>query len=177
MGLTVVVTEMTTDPEASKERIAAMTPSNSEQAEGWNAGIGVGLEVMLGGLGRGLARTSSKTGTVWDSIKITQAAKPGTKIPTSFEVFTSNGNFWVHPNATKHMVELVSRRPMTTMDSQGMRMINSQAMLNSFQSAVSDAASQGIRYGEIMRVGRWELIFSQGRSSDILPVVKHALYR
>ncbi|MBO8171734.1 MAG: hypothetical protein H0Z33_07585, partial [Bacillaceae bacterium] len=44
-------------------------------------------------------------GTVWDNIKATQSLHPGTNIPKSFELSVGGSKFWVHPNATKHMVE------------------------------------------------------------------------
>ncbi|UQA60396.1 SpvB/TcaC N-terminal domain-containing protein [Polyangium aurulentum] len=111
------------------------------------------------------------TGTVWDGVKATGDLLPGTSIPKSFELATSQGSFWVHPNATKHMAEFLTRNGV----SHGTPM-NNQAMLTSFQAAVEAATTQGIRFGEMMQVGRWELIFSK-RAGDVLPVVKHALYR
>lgn len=111
-------------------------------------------------------------GSVWDSIKVTQAAKSGTAIPHSFELATAGGSFWVHPNATKHMVEYVTRNGA----SHGMTM-TSQGILTSLRASVEGAATQGVKFGEIMQVGRWELIFSEGRAADALPVLKHALYR
>ena len=52
----------------------------------------------------------------------------------------------------------------------------SQGMLTSLQSAVDTAATQGIKHGEMMNVGGWELMFNQ-RASDSLPVLMHALYK
>jgi hypothetical protein len=111
-------------------------------------------------------------GAVWDVVKPTQAVRAGTAIPKSFEVAAGASRFWVHPNATKHMAEFIARNG----PSHGMPM-NSQAMLTSFQSSVEAAVRTGIKFGEPMQVGRWELIFSVGRSGDALPVIKHALYR
>ncbi|WP_248946676.1 hypothetical protein [Serratia silvae] len=54
--------------------------------------------------------------------------------------------------------------------------VGSQAMLTSFREAVNQATAQGIKYGEMMNVGRWELIFSKGRPGEVLSVIKHALY-
>jgi len=113
----------------------------------------------------------SKTGTVWDDIKITQPIIENTKIPKSFELTANGEKFWVHPNATKHMVEYTTK---TT--THGMPM-KSQTLLESFQGSVSGAVNKGIKYDEIMNVGNWELIFSKGRSGDLLPVIKHAVYR
>ena len=110
--------------------------------------------------------------TVWDNIKITQPMYDGTKIPKSFELTAGGEKFWVHPNGTKHMVEYITRNPM----SHGMP-INSQTLLSSFQNSVSSAVKQGIKYDEIINVGNWELIFSKARGDGLLPVIKHAVYR
>jgi RHS repeat-associated protein len=145
--------------------------SELEAAEARIVGALEGPAAAAPGPGASL-QAAEATGTVWDAIKVTQAAKPGTTIPHSFELATSGGRFWVHPNATKHMVEYVTRNGA----SHGMP-INSQAMLTSLQGSVEAAAQQGIRFGEAMQVGRWELVFSQGRAGDALPVLKHALYK
>ncbi len=58
----------------------------------------------------------------------------------------------MHPNATKHMAEYLTRNGFSHSAPVG-----SQAMLKSFQQSVNKAASQGIKYGEMMQVGRWEL--------------------
>lgn len=115
---------------------------------------------------------SNPNKSVWDNIKITQPIYNGTKIPKSFELVASGEKFWVHPNGTKHMVEYITRNPM----SHGMP-INSQTLLSSFQNSVSSAVKQGIKYDEIMNVGNWELIFSKARGDGLLPVIKHAVYR
>jgi hypothetical protein len=105
-------------------------------------------------------------------IKATQPVRAGTAIPKSFEVAAGGGRFWVHPNATKHMAEFITRNG----PSHGMPM-NSQAMLTSFKSSVEAAVKTGVKFGEPMQMGRWELIFSAGRTGDASPVIKHALYR
>jgi hypothetical protein len=117
------------------------------------------------------AAASKGTGTVWDAIKVTQAAKPGAVVPHSFELRTSAGEFWVHPNATKHMNEYLLRNgsfDVTPMAIQG--------MLTSLQSAVDAAATQGVKRREKMNFGGWELMFDQ-RAGDSLPVLMHAVYR
>ncbi len=81
-------------------------------------------------------------------------------------------NTWVHPNATMHLAEFVLRNG----PSHGLPM-GSQAMLSSLRGAVRGAAKQGIQYGKMMNVGGWELMFSPGRSAELLPVLKHALFR
>ncbi|WP_352230666.1 ribonuclease YeeF family protein [Bacillus subtilis] len=112
------------------------------------------------------------SGTVWDNIKITQPIYKGTRIPKSFELKANGEQFWVHPNGTKHMVEYIKRDAAT----HGMPM-NSQTLLSSFQNSVKKAVKQGVKYDEIMNVGNWELIFSKPRGDDLLPVIKHAVYR
>ena len=111
------------------------------------------------------------TGTVFDSIKATQPAIPGTSIPKSFELNVNGQTVWVNPNATKHMGEYLTRNGLSHSTTEG-----SQAMLSSLHSAIGDASSQGLKFNEKMQIGRWELIFSQ-RPTDPYPVLKHALYK
>lgn len=110
--------------------------------------------------------------TVWGNIKITQPFYDGTKIPKSFELAVDGGEFWVHPNGTKHMVEYITRDATT----HGMP-INSQTLLSSFENSVKKAVNEGVKYEEIMNIGNWELIFSKPRGDGLLPVIKHAVYR
>ena len=112
-----------------------------------------------------------QSGTVFDSIKATQAVIPGTSIPKSFELNVDGKTIWVNPNATKHMGEYLTRNGLSYSTTDG-----SQAMLTSLQSAVKDAFLQGLKFNEKVQVGRWELVFSQ-RSTDPYPVLKHALYK
>lgn len=49
-------------------------------------------------------------------------------------------------------------------------------MLESLASAVDAAEASGIRYGEIMEIDEWELIFERTGKNGPLPVIKHAVY-
>jgi RHS repeat-associated protein len=120
---------------------------------------------------RGPPKAAGESGTVWDHITATQPECAGTAVPKSFEVTAGGSRFWVHPNATKHMAEFITRNGTSHMQ------MNSQAMLTSFQASVEAAVRTGVQYGKPMQMGRWELIFSAGRPGDALPVIKHALYR
>ncbi|WLR41719.1 hypothetical protein LC087_12705 [Bacillus carboniphilus] len=122
--------------------------------------------------GVGFAKSTAKNKTVWNKIKATQPVNPGTNIPKSFEMSTDNGKFWVHANATKHMVEYSETRYY----SHG-RGMTEQGMLKSFNSAVEHAPVQGIKFEEIMNIDQWELIFSKPRGPGQFPVVKHAVFR
>ena len=51
----------------------------------------------------------AKTNTVWDNIKTTQKNNNGSNIPKSFELNLGNKKYWVHPNATKHMMEYLNK--------------------------------------------------------------------
>lgn len=113
---------------------------------------------------------SSKAKTVWDSIKATQPVYEGTQIPKSFEMVVGNQKFWVHPNASEHMFEYVTRRLTHSIN------INSQEIMTSFQGAVNKAVMQGIKYEERITIGNWEFIFSAPRGEGLLPVIKHAQY-
>ncbi|MEO0684157.1 MAG: RHS repeat-associated core domain-containing protein, partial [Cyanobacteria bacterium J06649_11] len=129
---------------------------------------GIGAARVFRGV---ILETHLKTVPVWKLITITQASTSRTLIPHSFKMFTSRGSFWVAPNATKHMVQYAK----VVKFSHGQLVIQ-QAMLSSFNRAVSAAARQGIKYNQVMNVGGWELIFSPARQAGQLPVIKHALY-
>ncbi len=130
--------------------------------------------VVTGALASGASAASAagKTGTVWGAIKATQPNRAGTMIPRSFEIGVDAARFWVHPNATKHMAEYVLRFGVTNS-----KPIASQAVLTSFRSAVNTAARRGIQNGDVMQVGRWNIRLGDGAAGDVLPVIKHALYK
>lgn len=110
---------------------------------------------------------AAKTGTVWDSIKATQPVWEGTTIPRSFELTTDAGKFWVHGNATEHMAEYALGKAGSAM--------GTQAQLTNLQAAVQAAAGQGIQYGQMVKVGGWELIFGAPKQAGQLPAIIHAL--
>jgi hypothetical protein len=127
--------------------------------------------VRTGATTEAASAVETGTGTVWDHVKVTQAAKPGEVVPHSFELNTPAGKVWVHPHGTKHINEYLLRNGV----SHGTP-VASQEMLTSLQSAVYTATKGGIKLREMMNVGNWELMFSQ-RASDPLPVLMHALYK
>jgi RHS repeat-associated protein len=108
--------------------------------------------------------------TIWNAIKGTQPVYKGTVIPRSFELTVGKIKFWVHPNATEHMYEYIMRNISHSLPLRG------QTILSSFEAAVNAAIQRGIVYGKIIRIGNWELIFSEAREIGNLPVIKHALY-
>jgi RHS repeat-associated protein len=99
----------------------------------------------------------------------TQQIEPGTIIPRSFVLSTQSGaRFWVHPNVTEHFVEYLTRTGISFTDP-----VRNQAMLKDFVSTVEMAVNRGVRYGETMQVGRWEITFGM-EPRDQLPVIYHA---
>jgi hypothetical protein len=93
----------------------------------------------------------------------------GTLIPKSFELRADRGaRFWVHPNVTEHFSEYLTRFGVSPTDP-----VRNQLMLTDFISAVNMAVNRGIRYGEIMNVGRWE-IGVDVRIGNELPTIYHA---
>jgi hypothetical protein len=108
------------------------------------------------------------TGTVWDDVEATADFLPNTSIPATFTITSGGQRFWVNSNATKHMQEYLraSGNPLA-----------SQAMLTSFQAAVTDVVNSGsLKMGELIKVGDWELKFAQS-ARDEFPVIIHALYK
>ncbi len=124
---------------------------------------------------RGLFRRRA-TGTVWDSIVPTQPPYPGTAIPRSFTMTTQNGRFWVHGNVTEHLAERALANLARGVPSRAVN-VSTQAQLTSLQAAIGTAARQGIQYGQMIRVGNWELIFAAPRQSGQFPALIHGLYR
>ncbi len=121
-----------------------------------------------------IAKEKTVTGTVWDSIKATDAMYKGTKIPKSFEIAAKDKKLWVHPNATEHMLEYINR---PNYRSHGIS-INSQTLLRSFEVSVEKAIKNGIPYTDKpIIIDNWELMFSPARKEGLLPVVYHAVYR
>jgi RHS repeat-associated protein len=120
--------------------------------------------------------TIYSTRTVWDDITPTQANYESTALPQSFELNTGNGfKIWVHGNATKHMAEyLYAGKYVLSRDGMGM---TAQMELTSLKAAVQSATSKGIKYGELLIEGGWELKFGLPRNPGDLPVLIHALKR
>jgi len=136
---------------------------------------GIGLVSKIGKVVK-LAKIAS-VGTVWDAIKATQASYAGLSLPRSFELLTETGRkIWVAGNGTKHIYD----DAMTALKSgRNIRSVNiaMQAQLSSLRAAVSAATKGGVKYGEQMNVGGWELIFSAPRASGQFPVLYHALMK
>jgi filamentous hemagglutinin len=146
---------------------ATRTAISVGEAEAAGAVVGMGL--------RGLA-LRGRTGTIWDAVRATQPVYEGTVIPRSFELATANTKVWVHGNATKHMAEYATsmlRRGV------GQDLVNlaSQEQIRSLQVAIEAAAAApgGVTYGQLIRVGGWELRFAAPRAADQLPALTHAL--
>ncbi len=101
---------------------------------------------------------------------------PGTTIPKYFRLKIENAEFFVNPNATKHMGEYINSRPM----SHGFPLRN-DAILASFESSVTEAVKSGawktsLDTGNPIVSNGWELIFAK-RPTDELVVIKHALMK
>ncbi|MEF2967374.1 RHS repeat-associated core domain-containing protein, partial [Paenibacillus sp. M1] len=114
-----------------------------------------------------------ETGTVWDSIKGTQPAYDGTVIPRSFEITVGNQNVWVHGNGTKHIYEEVAKKmKVPGIDPK----YYSQLLLDDFSGTLQQVTKNGIKYDELITVGKWEFKLSPPRLDGQLPVVKHAQF-
>jgi hypothetical protein len=152
-------------------------------------GVGAALGVTKG-FGKGLLKiikrespvrgsvvesnVANKTGTVWDSIKVTQEAYPGTVIPRSFEMTAGESRVWVHGNSTEHMAEYAQSMLNRGVGSDLVN-VSSQTQLRSLQAAVESATTNGVPYNRLLNTGGWELKFAPPRAADQLPVLIHAL--
>jgi filamentous hemagglutinin len=129
------------------------------------AKIGVGVNELTAG---------ATTGTVFDAIKATQPAYPGSVIPKSFEMSLPNGkNVWVAGNATEHIAEFAQTKAANyTPEAVNLSV---QGQLTSLQAAVNAATQNGMIYNQIMNIGGWELKFAPPRQVGQLPSLIHAL--
>lgn len=119
----------------------------------------------------------SRTGTVWDNIVPTQDNYPNTKIPRSFVVEVNGQKMWVHGNATEHMYEDVYKGIVTGKATAYTNPdLYTQQLMEDFYGSLEQATSSGIVYGENIRCGNWEFIFSAPRQEGQLPVIKHAQF-
>jgi len=141
------------------------------------AAEGVGAGEIGAGAGKAVG-AAENSGTVWDSIKPTSKAYPNTEIPQSFVLETEHGSVWVNPSGTKHIAERAGAKlgEIVTDGSNAANML-SQAQLTSLQSAVSQALAQGIKYGELINVGGWELKFARAQQAGQSPILYHALQK
>ncbi|MED0872762.1 chitobiase/beta-hexosaminidase C-terminal domain-containing protein [Bacillus mobilis] len=118
---------------------------------------------------------TSKSGTVWDGIKATDPALPGTVIPKSFQLkdVKLGGNLvWIHPNATKHLKEYIVDNEKIAYLQPGLQNIIQQAMLTSFKAAVEKAATKATQPGQnfFKNIDGWEIGITRETG-----VVYHAL--
>ena len=96
-------------------------------------------------------------------------------MPKSFNIDVKGKTLWVHPNATKHMNEYITRdnKNIGTFTSS----VNSQMMLTEFDAALNEAIStNGLQTGKLIMGGNWEFIIAKPRSPELNFVVKHARF-
>lgn len=156
-------------PEVTPSTPSAVTGSVATEVAEHTPGPPAGTAVSHAA---GESAETTARGTAWEAIASEGPAVGRTPIPRHFELNAGGSEFWVHPNATKHMHEFVMRgEPLPAQVR-----LRSQLLLDEFRSAVAEAAQRGIRYGQVIHVGKWELIFTM-RPGDRLPVIKHAVYR
>jgi hypothetical protein len=104
--------------------------------------------------------------------EVTNAAAPraGTLIPESFDLQVGSSDYFVHPNATKHMAEYVMNRMALG------RTANPDFPITSLAGALDSAQTSGaLSLGRnFLTVGRWELGVAINPTRNVL---YHALYR
>jgi RHS repeat-associated protein len=125
--------------------------------------------------GRLWGRAFGKVPTsIWDDIVATQGNYPGSVLPKSFELTTSEGiKIWVHGNATEHIAEFLQMKAINSTP-EVVRLVT-QIELQSLQGAVNLAIKNGIPYNQLITIGGWELKFVAPRAADQLPALIHAL--
>lgn len=127
--------------------------------------------------GSGLFKGSNGvTATVWDNIEGTQSKVAGTKIPKSFNISTIHGELWVHPNGTKHIVQEVLSTKTKHPLKQSNPDLYSQFLLHDYHSALNKIPQGNITFGNKIKTGNWEFIFSKPRNGGKNIVIKHAQF-
>jgi hypothetical protein len=118
--------------------------------------------------------TNETEGTVWNSIKATQPLYKGTTIPTSFTIEAGNQEIWVHGNATEHIYEEVVK----VMKTPGINPKQyTQLLLSDLQGTLQKITNSGIKYGQLINEGKWELKFGPPRAEGQLPALIHAVFK
>jgi len=167
---TVQTTSQPTAPAPKKPRLSTQPETRAPPA-GQSCQSEVPKRVTRSAMWAAEAR-KFKTGTVWDSIRMTDSMYKGTRIPKSFEISVGSQKFWVHPNATDHMWEYITKsRPITHS-----MPINSQTILTSFKAAMEEAISKGFKYEEVFTIGCWQFKIGKARKSGFLPTIYHAQF-
>lgn len=154
------------------------------------ASVGIGIMAKIAKRGvktaeeaEEIVKSGAKAADFLDSAKNIRSqmsnlgeAIPGTTIPKYFRLKTEGTEFFVNPNATKHMGEYINSLPPT----HGLPLRN-DLIISSFESGVKEAVRSGawktsFDSGNPIISGGWELIFSK-RPTDELPVIIHALMK
>lgn len=121
-------------------------------------------------------RPIRSTAEVWNHITATDRNYIGTPIPKSFVLDTPNGNFWAHPNGTKHMEEALNSIKEYPMLKNTNPSLYAQFILYDFREAVIAATANGAPKPKTKcTVGNWEFFFDK-RASDKYPVIYHAKF-
>ncbi|MCI4145766.1 DUF6531 domain-containing protein [Streptomyces sp. MMS20-AI2-20] len=136
----------------------------------YNAGLYGSMVPFPVNGGRHLALEGAEyvTASVWSRIAATQGVYAGTVLPKSFNLVTTSGHrIWVHPNATKHILEEIMHNGFS-------KNLKTEELLVGLVRAVDDATLQGVQYGRNVLSHGWELIISKPRNLTDNPVLKHA---
>jgi len=126
--------------------------------------------------------SDESTAVVWNHIEATAENYPNTPIPRSFAVdvpktaATPDGRMWTHGNATEHMYEAMISLKENPMLKNSNPTLYSQFVLYDYYKSLGQAVSNGVKFSGTVTVGNWEFAFSQARSGQKYPVVKHALF-
>ena len=116
------------------------------------------------------------TSIIWEQLDLTQECYEGTELAKSFNIKTSLGDMWVHPNATKHMHEAIISLKSDPRLKDSNPLLYTQFILYDFWKSLDVSIKNGIEYNKIIQIGRWEFIFAKPRKEGLNPVIKHARF-
>ena len=116
-----------------------------------------------------------KTKKIWEDIKATQPLyDTNSLIFKSFEINLGTNKVWVHGNATEHLRELEINLMKDISKTPEAKRLAMELILTDFQGALKEATKNGIKYDEMVNIGRWEFKFSKPREAGQLPALIHA---
>lgn len=129
-------------------------------------------------------RLSKLPNQIWKKINPTQEFwNHHSLIPKSFEIEVEGQKFWVHPNATEHMMELTSPSQVLRDDILAtpfnlpakQTLLAHEMLLTDFYGAIKMAISSGNIYQtENLVLNGWEIGINLSRSPGGHPVIVHA---
>ncbi len=99
---------------------------------------------------------------------------PGTEIPSSFTIATSDSKVKVLDSATKHIEELLTSNPTAAKNTS----LSSQLVMEDLEAAIQTATEGKVSLNTKIYIGTWELMFDKPNTiSNVDYILYHAVYK